>query len=68
MYFTRINSAWNYDLPALRIVRRIEFGDGLRRSHLPVIVIVVPNPYEFIVVDTKVDANNRTGISTLEFA
>jgi hypothetical protein len=33
-----------------------------------VIVIVVPNPYEFIVVDTKVDANNRTGISTLEFA
>jgi hypothetical protein len=68
MDFTRINAARNYDLPALRVVCGIDFGDCLRRSQLLVILIVVTNPYEFIVSNTKVNADNRTGVSTLKFS
>ena len=68
MDFACFDAAWDDDLPPLCIVSGIEFADCLCRSQLPVILIVMANPCQFIVVDTKVDANNRTGISTLEFA
>lgn len=68
MDLARVDPPWNYDLPALRVVCRVKFGHYFCGSQFPMVLIVMSHPDRLIVGDTKVNANDRAGISTLEFA
>src|SRR6266576_400534 len=66
MNFFRSNTSRNNDFPPFAVFGNHEFGNGFRRTHSAMSLIVMAHPHRFLIWNAKINSGHHSATTSLQ--